>query len=96
MGAHEVGRRFRPLFERLSPSPRVRASGSGFRKRASDEGTGIGSQDLQQVQDHPPSRAGSRDLRESATQATAGITRGKAWHALVVLTYHATNASISR
>jgi hypothetical protein len=37
------------------------------------EGTTVGQADVREVQDHPPSRAGPRDLPEPTTQAAAGV-----------------------
>jgi len=44
-----------------------------IRKDHIDEGTTVSQKDVWEVQDHPPSRAGARDLWEPPPQAAPGL-----------------------
>jgi hypothetical protein len=53
--------------------PQLRADNRQLTTEDFHEGTGIGKEDLRQVQGHPPSRRSSRDLRELEAQATTRL-----------------------
>src|SRR6476646_2814044 len=61
------------------------------RERSERESTTVGQADVREVQDHPPERAGPRDLLESAPQAKARLR----WHASRVSTSPSTSGSRS-
>src|SRR5581483_1941183 len=61
------------------------------RERSERESTTVGQADVREVQDHPPERAGPRDLLESAPQAKARLR----WHASLVSTSPSTSGSRS-
>ena len=51
----------------------ARAAPSGSSAERDHEGTTVGQADVREVQDHPPPRAGARDLPEPTTQAATGV-----------------------
>jgi len=53
--------------------PAARATPSGSSAERDHEGTTVGQADVWKVQDHPPPRAGARDLPEPPAQAAAGV-----------------------
>src|SRR3954466_9210973 len=57
--------------------PAARATSSGLSSERNHEGTTVGEADVREVQDHPPPRAGARDLPEPAAQAAAGLKERK-------------------
>ena len=59
-------------------APAARATPSGSSAERDHEGTTVGQADVREVQDHPPPRAGPRDLPEPATQAAAGLGQAMA------------------
>ncbi len=52
--------------------------------------TGIGQEDLRQVQGHPPQGCGAGDLREFETQAATGVI-GALWHELQASIFRVTS-----
>jgi len=46
---------------------------SDWRERNEREGTALGQAHVREVQSHPPSGAGARDLLKSPSQAAAGL-----------------------
>ena len=74
-------------------APAARATPSGSSAERDHEGTTVGQADVREVQDHPPPRAGPRDLPEPAPQAAAGV--GSRWLASQASTFPSTSASRS-